>query len=131
MKAGFYENGTLNTISNNEDGDVVQVLDFSSEYLQCDQDLVCYGIMTDDDIAEKVIGHDSNAVPDESDGDDEDVFSNPQNKISSKLVLESVEVLRTFCLEKDIDIECSFEKIETYIVKDSFKEKQCKITDFF
>ncbi|XP_050338657.1 tigger transposable element-derived protein 2-like [Bactrocera neohumeralis] len=100
-----------------------------NEYIQCDNELVCFGTMSDEDIVADVLAVNENSI------EDEEGFAQSDTCIkhpSTKNALLSLDSLRDYFFHNNIDPLESFEDIENLILESSEKQKcQKKITDFF
>ncbi|XP_054085121.1 tigger transposable element-derived protein 6-like [Zeugodacus cucurbitae] len=99
-----------------------------NEYIQCDNELVCFGTMSDEDIVADVLAVNQNST------EDEEVFAQSEACIkhpSTKNALLSLDSLRDYFCHNNIDPLEAFEDIENLILESSEKQKcQKKITDF-
>lgn len=129
FKAGF---NITPVIDECEDDSSVEVVPCSSEYLYCDDDLVCFGPLNEQDILEAVAQNNFTAEGDLTVHNEADceIFADTK-EMSTKEVLDSVENLRKYCSENEIETNFIFDKIEDQILKMFLKKKQSKITDFF
>lgn len=100
----------------------------SSEYLHCDDDLICFGTLTEEETLETV--NSENLEASASDPLDSEVFEIENISPSNAEMLKSSNILRTFCSENEIECNFIFEKIEDKVLKHSIKLNQSKITDF-
>lgn len=127
VQAGIY-NGTIHQYENDDNDDfIAEVFTISSEYLHCDDDLICFGTLTEEEILETV----NNENLELSFPLDSEVFEIENISPSNAEILKSSNILRTFCSENEIECNYIFEKIEDKVLKHSIKLNQSKITDFF
>lgn len=128
VQAGF-DNGTIHQYENdNNDDFIAEVFTISSEYLHCDDDLICFGTLTEEETLETV--NSENLEASASDPLDSEVFEIENISPSNAEILKSSNILRTFCSENEIECNFIFEKIEDKVLKHSIKLNQSKMTDF-
>lgn len=124
------ENEEIAISEQNTFTDVAITSDKFPSFVDCDNDLQCYGLLTDDEIVDEVQKHLGEAEEDENSEDmcDDEEELNPPN---IKEALYALDVLRKFAFYKDIsthDIENFEEKIINLEVRHM---NQMKITDYF
>lgn len=110
---------------------IAEVMTYPAEYIHCDDDLVCFGSLSDEEILQSLNDEDSTRQNDDLNLNEDELFTFEKDPPTTKDILNSVDILRSFCLENDIESSFLFEKIEERALKHSIKKSQTKITDFF
>lgn len=120
----------FNTVQS--DPDISEEFDFldavpePQDYIHCDDDVECYGDLTENEIIEVVRGDLEVDGENAEEGDLEETYVIP----SQKEALSALSVLERYCFSKNISI--SVDEIETEIVKGLIKSaKQKFIPDYF
>lgn len=103
------------------------VLD-SAEYIHCDDDVQCYGDLSENEIITIIKDNPPNAESMVPEDDEEDV--DPIRIPTLSEALTALNVLQKYCFHKNID--ASFDQMETEIIKESSKlATQKSIPDYF
>lgn len=98
--------------------------------MHCDDDLVCFGNLSNEDILQAVYEEDSTQEDDDCENEDE-MFIVEKDPPTTKDILNFADVLRTYCMENELECNFLFDKIEETALTNSLKLTQTKITDFF
>ncbi|CAD7083063.1 unnamed protein product [Hermetia illucens] len=133
QKAKFISECDAAPSAKNEQEDITETIsDLSGDefdnYIRCDDNLVCCGQLTDEEIV-KEISLEKEDNEDYSDSDAEDEIPDEIPSLSN--VLNSLTTVRKFLLPQNEFIQ-ELENIEEYVYKNYLKKiTQSKITDYF
>ena len=94
-------------------------------YVRCDDNVPCYGQLSDQEIINEIC---QELISDNSSDEENEDVNNPP---SSKEVLNSINILRNFFLPKNLYSQ-ELDNMENYIIENCYKQQiQTLMTDFF
>lgn len=110
-----------------EDLDIITTVADSAAYIHCDDNVACYGDLSEAKLVQAITYNASNVENEELE-DEEDI--DPIEPPTLSEALSALNILQKYCFYKNIEV--SFDQAETEIIKGSAKiAKQKSITDFF
>ena len=127
----FLQAGICNAHSDEVENEVILVafwddIPNKEEYLHCDDQLQCYGFLTD----EEIVGNVCNAPSDTSSCEDTEESHTSTEVITLKDSLSSMDRLQRFYIQNNIDTDPLHEIEETLLKFTIKKSLQSKITDY-